>query len=262
MNKIKHYIIIRFYNENFNVIPLERMLDFDFLNAAANLLKNNCLVSLENQTNKNFEVIIIINDLIKDDHKIYSVLNNLNCSFPIHIMKKNDMNLLINNINDYDYVITTRIDHDDFAKNTAVEEIQNLVKNEIKYPYLIYGYQNGIAIIGDDITTTREYLPKYQGPMSVMISLVINRKLTSDVFSIYKLGDHSRLHNSIKKLYKEKNLEYTDDVYCINKEHLSYLYVKTGYNASMSVKKEWGDVNHPVTKSKDWYKNKFGVDLK
>lgn len=70
MNKIKHYIIIRFYNENFGVIPLEQMLDFNFLNdVGVKLLNNNCLKSLENQTNKDFEVINTKNDIRKSENR-------------------------------------------------------------------------------------------------------------------------------------------------------------------------------------------------
>ena len=175
-------------------------------------------------------------------------------------LKVNELN--IQNDKKYDYIITSRIDFDDFAKFDAVEEIQSTTSN---LPYVVFGYLNGIAI--KDINNTNtclEYLPTYgsNGPMSVMATLIVNTKTCKEFLTVIDMVNHAMLRRTLMKVYEKNNITYTDDAYVLNKDRLSYLYVNTGFNVSCASNpdKKWGVVDNKVVRSKDWYKIKFGLE--
>lgn len=262
MKELAHYIIIRFYNADWGYYPKGTITDVEFLEKAKNMLVSNCFASLENQTNKNFEVIILMNNDLEDEHPIFNSLNSIKSSFIVHVIKAKDLGKTLIH-DDVKYFITSRTDLDDFAKSTAVEEIQNYAKGLNNIPYAVYGFGNGIAIVDKDITTAQEYLPSYldKGPMSIMESLIVNTTIAKNITNIYNLGDHSRVKFALEKLYEKDNIPFIQKSYFVNTERLSYLYIKTGSNISllMGLNKKWGDDRYKVVKDKDWYKNNFGL---
>ena len=60
--KIKHYIVIRFYSSN--MMDKEKLFDTSLLLNGVKVFKQYLLKSLENQNNKNFEIILMIHDEI------------------------------------------------------------------------------------------------------------------------------------------------------------------------------------------------------
>lgn len=262
MFKIKHYIIVRFYCYDFNVLPEGTIFDEKFLNNAIDIFKKTCIRSLENQTCKDFELLVLINDNISKNHPSIIKLNDLckTTSFVSKVLKLNELN--IQNDNTYDYIITSRIDYDDFAKFDAVEEIQSTTSD---LPYVVFGYLNGIAIKDvNDINTCLEYLPTYgnNGPMSVMATLIVNTKTCKQFLTIIDLINHAILHKTLKKVYEENDIEYDDNAYVLVKDRLSYLYVNTGCNVSCASNpdKKWGVDDNKVVRTKEWYKIKFGLE--
>ena len=121
---IKHYIIIRFYCVDMYNIGLEKLFNNENLLNAAKTFERYTLKSLENQTNKNFEIILIIHNKISQEHISISYLSNIKSDIKMHIVRWKDINNFIkDNLSNEKYLITTRIDHDDLIYNMAVEEI-------------------------------------------------------------------------------------------------------------------------------------------
>ena len=58
--KIKHFVIMRFFSFDDPKYPHD-IYDTDFLAKQLVLAKNNALSSLDNQTNKNFDLVFILN---------------------------------------------------------------------------------------------------------------------------------------------------------------------------------------------------------
>ena len=111
--KIKHFIITRFFSQNFEKTN-EELFSEKFLSNGFKLVKKNFIKTLENQTNKNFEVIIMIhNDIDIDKIK---PLYDIESSFKISIIRKKDIDKYISEFYDtFDFIITTRLDYDDFV---------------------------------------------------------------------------------------------------------------------------------------------------
>ena len=65
---IKHFVITRFF-EHKVAGYIHDIFDVNFLSDCVLLTKNNLLKSLENQTNKNFEIIFLVNDKYLTDEK-------------------------------------------------------------------------------------------------------------------------------------------------------------------------------------------------
>ena len=64
--RIKHFIVTRFFPKQNRNYP-HNVLDVEFLQKQLVLAKNNFFVSLANQTNTNFEIVVITNPKIGVD---------------------------------------------------------------------------------------------------------------------------------------------------------------------------------------------------
>ena len=126
---IKHFIFMRFFNEQSPQYPYN-VLDVDFLSNQLVLAKNNSLRSLENQTNKNFEIVFILHEQAFLDKKyefIFSELKNAT-TLSLKFIKWNEQALLVKDaLNKYDFVIQSRMDFDDFIYRYAVSDVQSKI---------------------------------------------------------------------------------------------------------------------------------------
>ena len=255
-NNIKHFVIIRFYSDN--MMEKEIMFDYLFLHNAINDFKKFTLKSLENQSNKNFEVIIKINNDLPEDNKAISELKHIQSSININVIRSNLTDkYIIDNTNKAKFVITTRIDHDDLIYNDAVKDIQN--KCNVNIPLYYNGYNNGITMINDNIKDCYKFNGSYKrGSISIFQSLIINKNLYKDYLNIYSLGPHNNQIDKFIKFYK--GFVYNKSYFNINKLENSFVYVKHNFNHSShyKFKKNWHRSKVKVEKDKDWFIKRFG----
>ena len=123
----------------------EKLFDQDLLDKGINIFKQYTLKSLENQSNKNFEIIMMIHNEIDLNHKSIQQLYKIKSDIKINVLRKNEINSFIeNNFINIKYLITTRIDHDDLIYNGAVEEIQSKCNENI--PLFYNGYDRLITM--------------------------------------------------------------------------------------------------------------------
>ena len=139
--RFRHFIFTRFLCESFGQTD-EQLLSEDRIRYHMCVLKSNFIKTLENQTNQDFEVVIVVHDDL--DSKYVEQLENIDTSLDIYVIKRKDIDDFIRTIDtrEYDYVILSRQDDDDFLKKNVVQDTQDAIQlctNGV----LCYGYTNG-----------------------------------------------------------------------------------------------------------------------
>ena len=204
--KIKHFVIVRFF-EHKVAAYIHDIFDVDFVAERVLLAKNNLLSSLENQTNKDFEVIFLVNDKYLSDEKygfIFTELQN-GISFPLRFMKSDTLRRLIHDTYDeYDFVIQSKIDYDDFVYKNAVADTQSKV-NECNN-ILAYGYNKGYVYFNGELYPFYD-LYQYNGMAhsAVFQSLILKSEFAK---KLPYVNLYSFIHTVIKvrlKDFLEKN---------------------------------------------------------
>ena len=169
---IKHFILTRFFpqqNPNYSY----DILDVDFLKKQLPLTKN-ILRTLENQTNKNFEVIFLVNNKFLDNPKYEFIFSTLKDStnLPLKITNiRSAVPFIKDAYDNYDFVIQTKMDFDDFVYKDAVAETQNKV-NECD-SLLLYGYNVGYQYIYGELYPFTYYGSEKNGHHSIFQSLIL-----------------------------------------------------------------------------------------
>lgn len=259
---IKHYIIIRFYCLDMYNIGLKKLFDNENLLNAAKIFEKYTLKSLENQTNKNFEIILMIHNEISYEHISISYLNSIKSNIKINIIRYNDINnFIVNSLKNEKYLITTRMDHDDLIYNYAVEEIQNKCNDNIDCYY--NGYDKVITMINNDYENAYKFYPNYNnGSIGIFQSLIINRDKINKVITISHLGNHTQQKENFKNIFINNNLVYKDEFFNINHLEDSCIYIKHNFNISVMIhpdlNKKWHRSNIKINQSKEWFINRFG----
>lgn len=202
--------------------------------------------SLENQTNKNFEIIFILNDKFFDNPKYEFVFLALqNCtSFPIRFSKTHKVgksmsissmfknsdvpSIIINALNDYDFVIQSAMDFDDFIFKNAVADTQDKV-NECD-SILAYGYCKGYTYLNGEI---RNYKASFHGAghVAILQSLILKSTFAKKLpcIGIYSYV-HSKFKLGMKNFFKENNLKFSENMFQQNKKTTAFIYFRTEFS--------------------------------
>ena len=260
--KIKHYIVIRFYSSN--MMDKEKLFDTSLLLNGVKVFKQYLLKSLENQNNKNFEIILMIHDEININNDAIKELYNIKSSLNINVLRMKDLDKFINkNRIGNDFLIITRVDHDDLIINTAVNDIQHKVN--INIPLFYYGYCNGCTMINNDINNVYEFFPRYNGNGSISIfqSLIINQHKINEFINIYKLGPHTNQKETFINILKEHNFKFYENMFNIDTvNYLQFIYIKHNFNHSSlidnNLENNWHRTDIKVDKPKEWFIERFG----
>lgn len=209
---MKHFIITRFFSDKFGKTQ-DDMLSFlneETLQNGFTLLKNHFIKTLQNQTNKNFEIVILIyNELSLQN---VSFLNEIKCDNKINIIHSKDLNKFIYNFYNNDLVIQTRLDYDDFVHKNCVQDVQlsALDTNYLK----VYGLNNGCSMSDDEICYFHR--PKYVNPnfgfFSCFETLIINTKNYKKPINIYGCEQHTKICKTLVCEYKKFGLDNKSQV--------------------------------------------------
>ncbi len=215
---LKHFIIVRFFERKVDGY-VHDIFDVDFVSACVLLAKNNLLRSLENQTNKNFEIIFLVNDeyLLDEKYKfIFTELQN-GITVPIKFMKSNTMRQLIRDAyNDYDFVIQSKMDYDDFVYKDAVADTQAKVDecNSI----LAYGYNKGYTYFNGELYPFYDLYEKLgMGHTAVFQSLILRAEFAKKLsyIGIYSFS-HNRVKSFLKDFLEKNGGTFSEDMYQYN----------------------------------------------
>lgn len=260
-NLIKHYILIRFYC--FTMMKKEKLFEPELLDNGIKIFEQYTLKSLENQSNKNFEIIMMIHNEIDLNHKSIQKLYKISSIIKINILRYNETNSFIaTNSKNVKYLITTRIDHDDLIYNGAVDEIQSKCNENI--PLFYNGYDRLITMLKNDIYNTYKFYPNYKGLGSISIfqSLIVNKEKINQLYTIFDLGSHTKLKGTFINLYKVNNFEFKEEYFNLNHLEDCCIYIKHEFNHSSyinpSYEIKWHRTNIKITKNKKWFIERFG----
>lgn len=222
---IKHFVIIRFFTLYDPKYPYD-IYDVNFLSQQI-ILARNALSSLENQTNKNFEVIFMANDRFFSEPKyeiIFSSLKN-STSLPLTFIKKGDLEPLIKKaLNEYDYVIQSRMDFDDFTYKDAVAVAQSKI-NECE-SILAHGYCKGYIYKNCELYNFF-HMSNGIGFVAVLMSLILKSSFAKNLpfIGIYSFR-HGRYKTRMQRFLKKNKVEFSESMFQQDISTKAYIYFR------------------------------------
>ncbi|MBR4903244.1 MAG: hypothetical protein IKZ53_01075 [Selenomonadaceae bacterium] len=231
---IKHFIISRFFNFQRKGYP-HNVLDVDFLSKQLPLAKN-MLKSLENQTNKNFELVFFVNDKFVDDTKYEFIFSTLRDSttLPLKFVKWADILRLVKEAYDnYDFVIQSRIDFDDFIFKDAIADTQSKVDDCENI--LSYGYCDGYEYICGELYI---YDIKWGGigHHSILQSLIIKSSFGKNLPFVYPYNfDHTKAKLNLKEFLEKNSMKFSDNMFQQNLSSKAYIYFRHEFSQQLLV---------------------------
>lgn len=194
MDKIKHIIATRFLCFEGNLG--DKVLSKEYIDMGLHLMSNYLIPTLENQTNKNFELVVLVHPKLNlgvYKRKFLAMSDKLH----IEVVRFNkfdeyvrDAAVLAENL------IVTRIDYDDLVWNGAVDDIQKRIGIA---PLYIYGYNRGYAW-HEGKTDLMAFYQEYQkrGHMSIFQSCIIKTSV-QELVSIHPYKwNHTKPMESIE----------------------------------------------------------------
>lgn len=235
-NKLyKHFVVTRFFNDDTMRLG-KRVFDKDVLDKGIYLLKKIVFSSLNNQTDKNFEWIILIHENVNKEY--IKPLYDLKADFPIHIILNEEYKKMLDACaKEYKYIINSRIDDDDAIYDGAVAFTHSFIDD--KKPVRVITWKNGLTyVIGDN--TLNAFNPDYnnKGGIGILLTTII-RCDYYDGFGIYGMN-HKFLSEKLQKRY---NLSYNPLV------------------IDESESPKWIYVRHDLSDSKGGHRTNIAVDI-
>lgn len=240
-SNFKHFIITRFLCINFNHTNEELFSDA-WLQNAFKLTKNHFIPTLENQTNKNFEIVFLIHNDIPFEK--VEELNRINTPIKFHIIRNKDLDVFLNTYKDKtDLLITSRLDYDDNIHKSVVDDIQKYaIENFDKIT--IYGLNLGSTIKDGEFIAYEKNIPKYegnQGFFSIMETLILPSNMCESYFSIYKLGNHTNVIPYLKENAELLGIQKlnNDFFHKDTSNEIKYLWVRHDMSQSVMANGIW-----------------------
>lgn len=281
---IKHFILMRFFSWESRVyLEKHNFFDVDFLTKQLDVATNHALKSLENQTNKNFELIFVLHPNFFDDPKYEFIFTTLKDSttLPIKFMRntgkfylvKSALNpelcsLIKNATSKHDFVITTRMDFDDFVFKDAVEDTQSKI-NECD-SVLSYGYNNGCKYILGELYPF-PYLAGKKGHHSVFQSLILKSSFAKNLpcLSVEDF-DHDLPKTQLKEFLEKNGVKFSEKMFQQNTSKNAYIYFRSESSHFITVRqsgditKQFLNLKQPLTDkdtTKKHLEEEFGFSL-
>lgn len=225
--KIKHFILMRFFTFNDPKYPHD-IYDINFLSKQLVLAENNALKSLENQTNKNFELVFLVNDKFFDNSKyefIFSTLKN-STTLPLTFIKIREQPHLFKEAYDnYDFVIQSRMDFDDFLFKNGIEDTHSKV-NECEN-ILAYGYHMGYEYIYQELYPCMYVSMKGIGHNSILSSLIFKSSFAKKLpfISAYTCN-HAKIKLELKDFLEKNGIEFSENMFQQNNSAKAFIYFR------------------------------------
>ena len=269
---VKHFIFSRFFTFNDPKYPHD-IYDVDFLSTQLPLAKN-MLSSLENQTNKNFDLVFLVNEKFFDNPTYEFVFKTLQDSTTLSltfIRKYHPHRLVEDAYTKYDFVIQSRMDFDDFIYKDAVADTQSKIHECDKI--LAYGYCKGYMYLNKELfhfdTGTRW---GNEGHHSILQSLIVKSSFAKKIpfFEPYYFN-HTKIKLNIKGFLEKNGVEFSESMFQRNTSTNAYVYFRHDFS-HMSLTNHAGDLNFEIKKysnqklnhkdiTKKQLKDEFGFNL-
>ena len=243
---VKHFIFVRFFPYELPNFQHD-IFDVAFLSAQVSLAKNNLLKSLENQTNKNFEICFWANGRYFDNPKyefIFTALKDCT-SLTVKFIKKDDMADLVKvAYNEYDFVIQSRMDFDDFVHKEAVADVQSKVSECDRM--LSYGYCKGYTYFNNKLYPFYIEYDK-RGHIGLLQSLIAESAFAKKIpyVGAYTFN-HVKIKPSLKEFLENNNVEFAENMFQQNVSTNAFIYFR--HDTTLSNHKPRGKSITKITK--------------
>ena len=198
--KIMHIIITRYLLGNIKKNYVKFMKSDNYTRNAKRVLYKYLLPSLEHQKCKDFIWVFMLGK--EANISFIKTFFNFHNSFETKIIYEKDMKHYLRQASvGFDALITTRIDYDDVIYYDGVNNVRKEI--DINKPILLHGYHRGYYNYDSDDRYFDCYI-KYNniGFVSIFISFITFLNKVNDTYSIYELGDHTRVKKFLLKNYK------------------------------------------------------------
>lgn len=229
---IKHFIFTRFFPKQDTRYPYD-VLDVDFLSKQLVLAKNNELKSLENQTNKNFELVFLANPKFFDDPKYKFVFSTLQASTALPLTfttMENIPHLVKDAYEKYDFVIQSRMDFDDFIYKDAIADTHSKVNGCENI--LAYGYCRGYEYICNELYGFFHPYKKI-GWHSVLGSLILKSSFAKKMpfIGIYGFAsNHGEIKLILKNFLEKNGIDFSETMFQQNTSTKALIYFRGEYS--------------------------------
>lgn len=211
--ELKHYVITRFLcdpgiglgNKIFEPEAIEKAIEY---------VKSYFMPTLENQTQKDFTIIFIINDKHRTDAEPLKKLAGLETDISYYILKHGEyMDFIRKDSDGADCVILTCMDYDDLVKSTAAEEVRK-ISESCDTDVATYGYDKGYVMREEGGIwdfAERGYTKNRSGYMSVFYSIIFKgenaRHAIKSVNDIYAYA-HTSISSEMKIFAESRGLGF------------------------------------------------------
>ena len=224
---VKHFIIMRFFPVQ-GINYLYNVLHVGFLQKQVELAVSNSLTSLANQTNKNFEIVFLMNPRFFVDERYNFIFTTLKeaSPVPVHFPKRGEYQLLVQDAYDkYDFVVQSRMDFDDFVHKDIVADTQSKI-NECD-SLLLYGYCKGYAYIDWE----KELYPyfatfKGNGHIADMQSQIWKSSFAKNLPFRTPMIKHTAVKIWLKLFLEKNGIEFSERMFQQNMELNSLIYFR------------------------------------
>ena len=223
---VKHFIIMRFFPKQ-DINYLYNVLHKGFLIKQLNLAVNNGLKSLENQTDKNFEIVFYVNDklFVDESYKfIFSTLRDA-VTVPVRFPKRGEYKTWVQEAYDkYDFVIQSRMDFDDFLHKDAIADTHEKI-DECEN-ILLYGYCKGY-LYSDGTLRHMFYPSRGIGHHSILQSEIWKSSFAPKLpfFDSYFSGHH-RAKQKLKEIVEQSGVEFSESMFQQNTTMDAFIYFR------------------------------------
>ena len=245
--RIIHFIITRFLTKFSSNNEIKKLLLTEkYIKNGIRVMEKYLFPSLENQSCKNFTWILMVGDKANKTY-VETLLNLKANSFESKVLYKKDIkNYVRNRSKGFDVLITTRIDYDDIIYYDAVNDVRKAIN--IHKPFLLYGYNRGIIYFELDGKYYDFYSMSNRGCLAIFTSLIVFLNRVNDSYTIYDIGDHTKIRSQILKNFKFygiKSLNYEPAIFDTGGPKFAYIRQKYSntYNLSQKVRKRKELVN-------------------
>lgn len=244
---IKHFIFVRFFYWQSPIFPYD-VLDVSFLSKQLPLTKN-LLSSMENQTNKNFELVFMLHEKAFSDKKyefIFSMLQNFTI-LPIKFIRRNEQSRLVKEaLDEYDFVINTRMDFDDFLYKDSVADTQSKV-NECDN-IILYGYCKGYTYVFGELYEHNALFHGI-GHWSSFQSFILESSFAKKLPFIGIYAQHHKFKPKLKDFLEKNGVEFSESMFQQNTSMKAYIYFRHEFSLDQFDKNSHNPVKKPNRKA-------------
>lgn len=220
--RVKHFIITRYFP--IDDVYGEEMHKREFLLSWFDMFKNNLIRTLDNLSTHDFELVVLINRAVDFNTVDFLLLKK---DYEITLIHWGDQAEYFKTFyNDYDYIVETRIDFDDFVFKDAIQDTYKQIDENTKIK--MYGYCSGYTFWDKK----KEFYDFYHevkgiGHWSIFPSLIISTdfikdKTNVDVYSF----NHGRSKENLKSWCEKNGVKWDDKFFVQNLKRKAFIYYR------------------------------------